>query len=122
MTTEPGGGPRRAPHETAGSVDHPFDEDRPASHALIQSDAACAIPWLQGGFQAVEVFVDPALRDRAPEICGTPSALCAQHGDIENLNEAIHRYADGAELSAGVFERPPDRLTDDIIAVTFTLG
>ncbi len=116
------GGPRRAIHETAGSVDHPFDDDRPASHPLIQSDAACAIPWPSAGFEAVEVFVDPGLRDRAQDICQTVSALCGQHADIDDLNEAIQDYAARNEMSAGVYERPPDRLSEDIVALTFTIG
>ena len=116
------GGPRWAIHETAGSVDHPFDDERPASHPLIQTDAACSIPWLTGGFQAVEVFVDPALRDRAPDICQTLSGLCTEHDDLDALNGSIQYYAERNEMSAGVYERPPDRLPEDVVAVAFTLG
>lgn len=122
MGTTDRGGPRRAIHETAGSVDHPRDDDRPASHPLIQTDAACAIPWRADGFEAVEVFVDTAVRDRAEAICRTLSGLCGEHADIDSLNAAIHDYAARNELSAGVYERPPDRLSEDIVAVTFTLG
>ncbi len=103
-------------------VDHPFDDDRPASHPLIQSDAACAIPWLAGDFQAVQVFVDPAVRERAPAICAAITALCGAHDDLDALNDEIQRYAGDAGLSAGVYERPPDALSEDIVAVTFTLG
>ena len=122
VTTNERGGPRRAIHETAGSVDHPFDDDRPASHPLIQTDAACSIPWLAGGFQAVEVFVDPALRDRTPDICQTLSGICTQHDDLDALNQSIQDYAERNEMSAGVYERPPDRLTEEVVAVAFTLG
>jgi hypothetical protein len=114
--------PPSRPHEWAGTVDHPFDDDRPSGQHLVQSDAACSIPWLADGFQAVQVFVDPVLVDRAEDICRTVSGLCGQLQDIDSLSDSIHRFAAGEGLSASVFERPPDALTPDLVAVAFTLG
>jgi hypothetical protein len=105
-----------------GAVDRAFDDDRPSSHPLIRNDAACAIPWVEDGFQAIEVFIDPALTDREAEICDALSALSADNRKMDGLNAAIHAYAQGAGLSAGVYERPPDDLANDSVAVVFTLG
>jgi hypothetical protein len=115
-----GSPPRR--HEWAGTVDHPFDDDRPSGQQLVQSDAACSIAWLNDGFQAVQIFVDPVLTDRAEEICRTISGLCGQRQDLRSLTESVHAFAAGEGLSASVFERPPDALTPDLVAIAFTLG
>lgn len=106
----------------AGTVDHAFDDDRPSSHPLIQSDAACAIAWTQDDFQAIEVFIDPALTDREAEICESLSAIAGAQQDIDDLSDGILAYAEGAGLSAGIYERPPDALTENVVAVVFTVG
>ena len=108
--------------ESIGTVDRAFDDDRPASHPLIRNDAACAIPWLHDDFQAIEVFVDPALTDREAEICEAVNIAGGAHEDIDGLSAGVLRYAESAGLSAGIHERPPDSLTEDIVAVVFTVG
>src|SRR3954451_2354104 len=115
---------RMKPHrgENIGTVDAAFDDDQPSSHPLIRDDAACAIPWLQDDFQAIEVFVDPALTDRQAEICEAVNAASAAHQDIDGLSAQILRYAESAGLSAGIYERPEDALTDNIVAVVFPIG
>jgi hypothetical protein len=113
---------RRNRGETIGTVDHALDDDHPSSHPLIQSDAACAIPWVHDDFQAIEVFVDPALTDRQAEICQAVAAVAGRNEQIDGLSSALLRYSEGAGLSAGVYERPADALTQDVVAVVFTLG
>ena len=108
--------------ESIGTVDGAFDDDRPASHDLIRDDAACAIPWLGDGFEAVQVYIDPALVDRQAEICSAVDGVCAAHRDIDGLSAAIATYADGAGLSAGIYERPADALSENTVAVVFTIG
>src|SRR3954447_13242629 len=101
---------KRQRGENIGTVDAAFDDDRPSSHALIRDDAACAIPWMQDDFQAIEVFVDPALTDRQVEICEAVNVAAAAEQDIDGLSAHVLRYAESAGLSAGIYERPPDAL------------
>ena len=114
---------RRGPgHEDPGSVDYPWDDDRPASHELVESDATCSFAWPHDGFEALSVFIDPALGDRAGDICRTIEAILGNHGDIDTLTDAIQTFADGEQLSASIYERPPDALTSNLVAVALTLG
>jgi hypothetical protein len=113
---------RRNRGEDIGTVDRAFDDDRPSSHPLIQDDAACAVAWLHDDFQAIEVFVDPALTDRQAQICEAVNLAAAANNDIDGLSEGLLRYAASAGLSAGIYERPPDALTENIVAVVFALG
>jgi hypothetical protein len=117
---------RRQPMDFPGSVERPFDRD-PAAEAGggmagLHSDAACTIPWLADGFQAVQVFVDPGLVDRAEEICGTLEGVATAHRDIDTLSGAIQTWARGEGLSASMFENPPDELSAGVVAVAVTLG
>jgi hypothetical protein len=108
--------------EYAGTVDGPFDRDRPEGQDPLHTDAACSVPWLADGFEAISVFVDPVLVDRAPGICETMNALGEQHRDIESLSEAVQTFARGEGLSAAIHERPRDELTAGVVAVSYTLG
>lgn len=108
--------------EDIGTVDGAFDNDRPSSHPLIRDDSACAIAWLQDGFQAIEVYVDPALTDRQGEICEAINDAAGAERDVDGLSAHVLRYAEGAGLSAGIYERPPDSPTEDLVAVVFTIS
>jgi hypothetical protein len=86
-----------------------------------RDDATCAIAWRADGYEVIEVYVDPALRDREADICQTMEALAAAHADIDTLTEAIETYASGEQLSASIYERP-DSAPAGLVAVAFTLG
>lgn len=117
---------RRQPLDFPGSVERPFDED-PAAEAGgrlagLTSDAACTIAWRADGFEAVQVFVDPSLADRSPDICGTLEGVTAAHRDIDALAGAINTWAEGEGLSASVYENPRDELSEGTVAVALTPG
>jgi hypothetical protein len=119
--TQPGV-PRRVRYEDPGDVDGAFDDDRPASHELMQSDAACAIPWRADGFEAIEVFVDPALTDRARDLCLLVEGWAGNHRDIDTLSRAVIDWGRREEISASIFERPPDDPSEGLVAIAFTIG
>src|SRR4051812_44934556 len=108
--------------EFIGTGDHAFDDDDPSSHPLIRNDSACAIAWRHDGFEAIEVYVDPALTDREEEICEALNFAAGANDEVDGLSSQIMQYAHGAGLSAGIYERPPDALSADLIAVVFTIG
>src|SRR3954447_16961636 len=108
--------------EFIGTVDHAFDDDTPSSHPLIRNDAACAIAWVHDDFDAIEIYIDPALTDRQEEICEEINAISAAHEDIDGLSREVLRYAEGGGLSAGIYERPPDAMTANLVAIVFTIG
>jgi len=124
METAKGPSPTRKRNrgEFVGTVDYAFDEDAPSSHPLIRNDAACAIAWVHDGFDAIEIYVDPALTDRQEEICEQVNVVSAAHEDIDGLSREILEFGRGAGLSAGIYERPPDAMTANLIAVVFTVG
>jgi len=116
--------PRRGlGHETPGSVDYPFDADPHSPNAAgLVSDSACAIPWVTDGFQAIQVFVDPALRDRARELCEVVTMWADAHRDLDALATAAVDYSDSEDVSASVFDNPPDDLSAGTVAIAFTIG
>lgn len=77
--------PKRPRGEMIGIVDYAFDDDSPSRHPLIRDDSACAIPWLKDGFQAIEVFVDPALTDRHGEISQEMTNISGANDKLEGL-------------------------------------
>lgn len=83
--------------------------------------ATCAIAWRADGYEAIEVYVDPALGDRDPDICETVEALAGAHHDIDTLSEAIEAYARREAMSASIYERP-EAAPVGLVAVAFTLG
>jgi hypothetical protein len=113
---------RRNRGEMIGTIDHAFDDDHPSSHPLIRDDAACAIPWLADGFEAVEVYVDPALTDQQETICDEVNAIAAVQDDLDGLTAEINWWAKSAGLSAGIYERPEGALSSNTVAVVFTIG
>jgi hypothetical protein len=116
--------PRRGlEHETPGSVDFPFDTDpQNPNVAGLQSDSACTVAWRSDGFEAIQVFVDPALRDRAGELCSVVTQWAAASDDLDGLSEAANRYSDEEALSASIFDNLPDDLSRGTVAIAFTLG
>jgi hypothetical protein len=116
--------PRRGlEHETPGSVDFPFDTDpQNPNVAGLQSDSACTVAWRSDGFEAIQVFVDPALRDRAGELCSVVTQWAAASDDLDGLSEAANRYSDEEALSASIFDSLPDDLSRGTVAIAFTLG
>ena len=88
----------------------------------LRSDAFCTTAWIVEPFEAVMVFADPALMDRAQEICEAMSALTTTHRDLDGLTDGINRWAEGAGLSASIFEEPRDELSRGVVAVTFEIG
>jgi hypothetical protein len=116
--------PRRGQgHEWPGAVDYPFDTDpQNRSTVGLASDAACTVPWRADGYEAIQVFVDPALRDRARELCDLVSAWAGATHDIDALSGAVLGYSNDEELSASVFENPTDELSAGTVAISFTIG
>ncbi|CAN5429985.1 hypothetical protein BH20CHL6_BH20CHL6_17980 [soil metagenome] len=109
-------------HEPPGTVDGPFDDDTPSGAAVIRSDAACSVAWRADGFEAIQVFVDPVLTDRARELCSVVEMWSTAHRDLTALNEAVMAYARDEQLSASVYEDPQDDLSTGVVAIAFTLG
>lgn len=111
-------------YESPGTVDYPFDSDRrnPAARGF-ESDAACTIPWRAGGYEAIQVFVDPALLDRAEELCGVVEQWAGTNRDIDSLAEAVERYSETEDVSGSVYEDAArDDLSTGTLAIAFTLG
>ena len=111
-----------ARYENVGTVDRPFDQDRPSGQDPYHTDAACSFAWRADGYEAISVFLDPVLLDRAAAICETVNALGGQHRDIDTLSDAIEQFAGGEGLSASIHEQPRDDLSAGLVAVSFTLG
>ena len=116
--------PRRGlGYEQPGAVDFPFDTDPQNRSAVgLASDAACTVPWQADGFEAIQVFVDPALRDRARELCSVVETWAGAHDDADELTDVALAYADEENLSATFFENPPDDLSAGTFAIAFTIG
>jgi len=111
-----------ARYETPGTVDGPFDVDRPWEEHPYRSDAACSLPWRADGVEAISVFLDPVLLDRATSICETVNGLAGAHGDLDGLIPALETFARAEGLSVSIHERPRDELSAGLVAVAFTLG
>lgn len=114
---------RRIPrYEDPGAVDYPGDVDRPTANPVPEDDASCAIPWVVRGYQAIEVYVDPALRDRTHALCELVETWAATHRDLDTLTDAATAYGDEEELSVSVYDQLPDAPATGVVAVAFTLG
>jgi hypothetical protein len=116
--------PRRGlEHEFPGAVDYPFDSDPQNPNARgLESDSACTVPWRADGFEAIQVFVDPALRDRANELCDLVTTWAGTHRHLDDLVDAAIDYTDEEEISASVHDNLPDDLSSGTVAIAFTLG
>ncbi len=96
----------------------PFEED-PAN--ALRDDAARAIAWRADDREVIEVYVDPALRDREDEICDTIEAIAAAHKDVDGLSRAIETFGDAEDLSISIYDEPPN-VVEGLVAVAVTLG
>ncbi len=114
--------PRRRPgFEQPGVIDFPWDVDRDADPAG-RSDVSCEIPWRVDDFEAIEVFLDPALDARADSICRTIEGLAGAHRDIDTLSAALLELGRQEDLGIAIHEQPPDELSSGVVAVAVTLG
>lgn len=84
--------------------------------------AACTFAWRAGSFEALTVYVNPVLDDRAASICETTNGIVARQGDLEGLSQALDRFARGAALSVSMYEEPRDDPSAGLVAISFTLG
>lgn len=113
-------------HENAGDIDHAWDVDPRADPRLtaegLVSDVTCTVPWRVDDFEAIEVYLDPALSDRVDEICATITSLAAAHRDIDTLTAAILGLGRLGEYSAMVVDDPPDAASRGVVAVAVTVG
>jgi hypothetical protein len=114
--------PRRQPgYESPGVIDFPWDTDSQAGSGP-RSDVTCAIPWRADGFEAIEVYLDPALGDRAGEICRTIEGLAGAHRDIDTLSRALLEFGSDEELAVAIHEEPPEAMSVGVVAVAITIG
>jgi hypothetical protein len=112
---------RSVRYEDPGAVDGPGDRDERNPNA-IDTPAACAIPWVHEGYQAIEVYVEPELDGRAAEICELVNVASGTSKDLENLAEAVFRAVERAGLSAALYDRPADGLSPGALAIAATRG
>jgi hypothetical protein len=103
-------------------------ETRRQSHARFEASgtadrpAACTFAWRKGPFEAVAVYVDPVLDDRAASICETTNGIVARRNDLEGLSQALDRFARGEGLAVSIHEEPRDDPSTGLVAISFTLG
>jgi hypothetical protein len=88
----------------------------------LRSDAICTLAWVTDGFEAVQLFINPALSDRAETLCEAAQVWTSVHRDLDSLSRAILAYADQEGLSASIYEQPRDDLSAGTIAVAFEIG
>ncbi len=107
--------PDARPVEAPDAVTLPTDE-------LLRNDASCTIPWRADGFEAISVYVDPAIWDRADEICEVATVWSGAHEDIDGLCRDVMAYADEERLSASIYTDLRDELSEGVVAIAFTVG
>jgi hypothetical protein len=88
----------------------------------LRSDAICTIPWTVKPFEAVMVFADLLLMDRAGLLCEEINVLTTTHGDLDSLSDALRRLADVEGLTVSIYEEPRDDISRGVLAVTFTIA
>lgn len=88
----------------------------------LRSDASCTVPWRADGFEAIEVYVDPAIWDRADELCQAATGWSGAHRDIDGLSRDVMAYADEEHLSASIYTNPRDEMSQGVVALAFTVG
>ena len=88
----------------------------------LRSDAFCTVAWIVDPYEAVMVFADPVLIDRAQEICEEMNAMTTTHRDLDSLVAAVNRWAAAAGLSASIYDEPRDDVSTGVVAVSFEVG
>ncbi len=109
-------------YERPGGVDFRWLDETRSQPDLLRSDATCAIAWRVDGYEAILLFVDPVLRDRAGELCAAIEGWSGVHRDLDDLSAEITRYADHERLSVSIYPRPRDGLSKGVVAIAVTLG
>jgi hypothetical protein len=112
---------RTSTFESPGVIDFPWDTD-PNSPDGPRNDVTCAIPWRIDGFEAIEVYLDPALADSAAPICDTIRGIAGRHRDIDTLCHALLELGAEEELGVAIHEDLPEALSAGVVAVAITVG
>jgi hypothetical protein len=73
-------------------------------------------------FEAVMVFADLLLMDRAGLLCEEINVMTTTHRDLDSLSDALKRFADVEGLSVSIYEEPRDDISRGVLAVTFTIA
>lgn len=103
-------------------------ETRGQSHARFETPgasdvpAACTFAWRTGSFQAVPVYVDPALADRAASLCEATNGIVTRQDGLQGLSEPLDRFARGEGLRVSIHEEPRDDPSAGLVAIRFALG
>jgi hypothetical protein len=107
-------------HVEPSVIDFPWD---PAPDAQgLWSEVTCEIPWRADGFEAIQVYVDPGLRDQADGICRAMEGLARAHRGIDALADACMEYASREDLEVAIHEQLPDDRSTGVIVVAVTTG
>lgn len=96
-------------------------DDAQPDKDLLRSGATCTMAWRVDGFEAIELFVDPALGDRAAELCAAIEGWSGVHRDLEDLSDEILQYAGHEGLSVGIYPRPRDDVSAGLVAIAITI-
>jgi hypothetical protein len=88
----------------------------------LTGDSAAVIPWVTDGYEAIEVFVDTALRDRVADICALVDGWAATHRTLDELSGAAMIWSDNEDVSASIYENPKDDPSVKTVAIAFTIG
>jgi hypothetical protein len=89
---------------------------------MLRSAATCSIAWRADGFEAIELFVDPALRDRAEELCAAIDGWSGVHRDLDDLSDEILQYADREGLNVGIYPRLRDDMSTGLVEIAISVG
>jgi hypothetical protein len=88
----------------------------------LTDDAAAVIPWVRDGFQAIEVYIDPGLRDRVAELDSLVDTWAATHTTLDGLSETARVWSQNEDVNASIYENLPDDPSVGTIAIAFTIG
>ena len=117
-----GSGRRRVRRDAPEPARTSRGDDAQSGTDLLRSRATCSFAWRADGYEAIRVFVGPALRDRAGELCAAIEGWSGVHRDLDDLSDEILQYADREGLSAGIYPRPRDELSAGLVAISITIG
>jgi hypothetical protein len=100
------------------NVDEP-PGDIPGERGFQGSDVICTVPWGGRGFHAIEVYADPALLDRADELCGTVGDWAESNEDADSMVSTVLAYSGDEDITAAILEDPEDPSTG-VMTIAFT--
>jgi hypothetical protein len=107
-------------YEDPGAVDGPFDTDENNPNA-DNDNPTCAIPWVHEGYVPIEVYVDPALSDQAAEVCEAVNVAAGTAKEVDGLTEAAFQAIETLVLAPTLYEPPPDRRSNGVLALGVTI-